>query len=172
MSLVFELFQIITLRRAPQDLSYDPVAAALSFAGLLAISFFINSMMSQYSHPLGYAMVQGCTQAVAIYGLLRWRNKSVRFVQTVTALFGTTVILQMLALIALQSSLFASATILLSIWNFYLMIIILRASLECSSLQSVVYTIAYHFIVVLVLILIYPNFPAEITALANSSPKS
>ncbi len=168
MPLVLELFQIITLQRSPQDLRYDQVAAALSFGGLVAMSFFINSMMVEYTAPLGYAIVQSCSQAIAIYGLLQWRKKSVRYVQTITALFGTTVILQMLTLVALQSSLFATSSVLFSIWNFYLMIIILRAALECTPLQAVIYTVAYHFLTVLVLIMIYPNFPAEIASIANT----
>jgi len=170
MSLVLELFQIITLKRKPQDLSYDQVAAILSFVSLITMGFFINGMMSAYSQPLGYAIVHSSTQAVVVYGLLRWNNKSLRFVQTITALFGTTVILQMLSLIALQSSLFAATSLLLSMWNIYLVIIILRTALDCTTLVSIAYTIiGYHLVSMLVLILIYPNFPAEITAfLANS----
>ena len=172
MPIVIELLQIITLQRTPQDLRYDQVAAVLSFLGLLTMSYFINSMMVEYTTPLGYAIVQSCCQAVVIYGLLKWRDKSMRYVQTVTALFGTTVILQMLTLVALQSSLFAAASILFSIWNFYLMIIILQAALDCSPLRSVIFTVAYHFITVMVLIIIYPNFPAEIAAMANASGSS
>lgn len=172
MPIVIELLQIITLQRAPQDLRYDQGAAVLSFLGLLAMSYFINGMMVEYTAPLGYAIVQSCCQAVVIYGLLKWRDKSMRYVQTVSALFGTTVILQMLTLVALQSSLFAAASILFSIWNFYLMIIILQAALDCSPLRSVIFTVAYHFITVMVLIIIYPNFPAEIAAMANPSGSS
>lgn len=172
MPIVLELIQIITLQRAPQDLRYDQVAAALSFLGLMAMSYFINGMMDAYTSPLGYAIVQSCCQAVVIYGLLKWREKSVRYVQTITALFGTTVILQMLTLVALQSSLLAPATILFSIWNFYLMIIILQAALDCSAIRSVIFTVAYHFITVMVLIIVYPNFPAEITAMAGANSGS
>jgi len=172
MPIVLELLQIITLQRAPQDLRYDQVAAALSFLALIAMSYFINGMMVEYTAPLGYAIVQSCCQAIIIYGLLRWRDKSVRYVQTITALFGTTVILNMLTLVALRSSLFAAATLLFSVWNFYLMVIILQAALDCSIIRSVILTVAYHFVTVLVLIMIYPNFPEEITAMMNASRAS
>ena len=169
MTLVFELFQIITLQRTPQDLRYDQVAAAISFASLIAMSFYINAMETKYSEPLGYAIVHWCSQAAAIYGLLKWRHKTMRYVQTITALFGTTVILQVLTLLALQSSLFAVTSLFFSVWNVYLMVIILRAALDSSTLQSVVYTVGYHFVTVLILILIYPDFPAEITAIIQPS---
>ena len=165
MSIVVQLFEIVIRRREPQDIDYDITAAALSFAAIVAMGFFITSIQTAYSKPLMYSFAQSVIHGLIVFVLLKFSNKENRYIQTITALFGVSVILQMVSLILLQVPEIASLTLLLSIWNFVLAVLILKAALECSTLQSVLLTIAYQMIALVMLVSLFPDLSSEFMSL-------
>jgi len=172
MNIALQLFEILIRRRQPEDLSYDINAAGLSFLAIVAMGYFITSMQAVYSQPLSYSIAQSITQGLAIYLVLKVANKENRFVQTITAIFGVSVILQMASLIILQIPSLAAATLFLTLWNFYLALLILKSALECSLLQSVVITIGYQVVVIFVLTLLFPELAKEFMSIVEESQKN
>lgn len=172
MTIVLQLFEILIRKRQPHDLDYDINAAALSFVCIVGLGYVITSMQAVYTKPLAYSITQTLTQGTLIYLLLKVANKETRFVQTITAIFGVSVLLQMTSLIFLQIPILAATSLLLTLWNFYLSVLILKAALECSVLQSVLLTIAYQFIVLFVLTLLYPELIKEFISLAEQMQKT
>ncbi|MBX2847624.1 MAG: hypothetical protein KTR16_04840 [Acidiferrobacterales bacterium] len=157
MKILVQLCEIIILKRRPQDISYDSSAAVIAFMATAATSYFSVVLANVFSQPLGYVMVQVVAQAIIFYGLLSITRKQVRFVQTMTALFGVTAILQFITLFLTQIPGLGGLSLLLAAWNFYLMIIILKEAIECSTLQSIILTILYHFVIGVILLLIFPE---------------
>lgn len=169
MNIALQLFEILIRRRQPQDLGYDVNAAALSFIAIIAMGYFITSMQVVYTQPLSYSIAQSLTQALVIYLVLRIANKENRFVQTITAIFGVSVILQMASLIILQVPGLAAATLFLTLWNFYLALLILKSALECSLAQSVFITIGYQVVVIFVLTLLFPELTKEFMSIVEEA---
>ncbi len=172
MTIVQQLFEILIRKRQPHDLDYDISAAVMSFVAIVGLGYVITSMQSVYTKPLAYSVTQSLTQAIVIYLLLKVAKKENRFVQTITAIFGVSVMLQMTSLIFLQVPILAATTLFLTLWNFYLSILILKAALECSILQSVMLTIGYQFIVLFVLTIFYPELIEEFMSLADQMKKT
>jgi hypothetical protein len=93
--------------------------------------------------------------------LLRSQNKTGRFVQTITALFGITVIATMVSVIMSITVILQLALPFLLVWSIYIMVLILRSALDSTMIGSVMLTIGYNAIGYLVVILLFPSFQAE-----------
>ncbi|MDB4511998.1 hypothetical protein N9060_00905 [Arenicella sp.] len=157
MKILIQLFEIIILRRRPQDILYDSSAAVITFMAAIATSYFSVVLAGSFAQPLAFVVAQVVTQAVIFYCLLAIARKQGRFVQTITALFGVSAILQFVALIILQLPGLSILGLIVTAWNFYLMIIILREAIDCSTLQSILITVLYHFIIGFVLLMLFPD---------------
>ncbi len=157
MKILTQLFEIIILKRRPQDILYDSSAAVIALVATIATSYFSIVLAGTFSQPLGFVVVQVVTQAVIFYLLLSITQKKVRFIQTITALFGVSAILQFIALIIMQLPGLGVMGLILTAWNFYIMILILREAIDCTTLQSIIITIIYHFIIGLVLLMLFPD---------------
>lgn len=171
MSIVLQLFEIIIRRRQPQDIDYDIVAAVLGFGALVATNYFITSLQPIYSKPLVYSFTQSTVLAIILYGILKLANKEQRSVQTLTAIFGVTAILQMSTLLIFQVPILSPMTLLLGLWDVYLSMLILKAALECSLLQSVLLTVGYKILVAVILILFFPEFINESFSILEQAQK-
>lgn len=158
MKILIQLFEIIILKRRPQDISYDSSAAVIALMATITTSYFSVAMANIFSQPLGYVLVQAIAQGVIFYLLLSITRKQGRFTQTITALFGVSAILQFVTLLFTQVPGLSGLTLLLVAWNFYLMILILKEAIECSTLQSIIITILYHFIIGVILLMVFPEF--------------
>lgn len=169
MNILTQLFQIIILKRQPQDISYDVSAAALAFLAALASSYFGVVATGGFSQPFPFVLAQGITQAVIFYLLLTITKKQVRFVQTITALFGVSAILQFISLIALQAPGLGILGLAVTSWNFYLMILILKEAIDCTVLQSIIITILYHFVIGVVLLMLFPDIFEKMQAMIDAS---
>jgi hypothetical protein len=55
-----------------------------------------------------------------------------------------------------------------TIWNFLLVVFILRAALECSTLKAGLLTIAYHLFMGIMVAMIFPKFPLELQAMLEA----
>ena len=173
MNIVLQLFQIITLRRRPSDIGYDLTAAVMAFLAAVFSGYFqIVANQSFTTPPLPFVVTQALAQAGIFWLLLRIRNKQSRFVQTITALFGVAAILQFIGLLIIQVPALIIFGIMITAWNFYLMIIILSEAIDCSVIQSVLITIAYHFVIGVLLLMIFPDLFEQMQAAIKAAPSS
>ena len=172
MTILIELFEIILLKRKPQDISFDAVSAITAFAAAVAVSYFSVIAANVVSQPLPFVLSQAVTQALVFYCLLLITKKQNRFTQTITALFGVSAILQSIGFLTLILPGLAVVGLILTSWNFYLMIIILRAAIECNTLQSIGITILYHFVIGVVLYTLFPEIFERMQELMEASAQS
>ena len=171
MTIVTQLFQILTLQRRPSDINYDSSAAALAFLASITTSYFqftANTIFDQA--PLPFVLAQSIAHAGIFWLLLRIRNKEIRFVQTITALFGVAAILQFLQLAVMLVPALIIVGVVLNAWNFYMMILILSEAIDCSIWQSIMITIAYLFAIGLLLLMLFPEMFDQMQAVLEAAP--
>lgn len=171
MNILTQLLQIISLRRRPQDIDYDEFSAFFYVGMAIGVGYILNTVPGFYTRPFQYSLVQNLMQAVALYGILAINGKGPRFVQTCTTLFGVSAILQTASLLTLVVPGLAIFSLFLTIWVFYLTIIILRESLDSSTLMAVFVAIAIGFVSVAAVLMIYPDFLDEAVTLYEQARK-
>lgn len=172
MQIIRQLFEIIIRKRQPQDLDYNSAAALISLISSIAIGYMVYSVIPQISKPLMYNIAMVLLQTVAIYGFLAINQKATRFIQTITAIFGVTVILQIITVGLGQLGVLASFAFLVTLWNLILVVFIMRTALECSTIKAVFVTLGYHLFMGIVMSLIFPNFPGELQAMLEAAQNS
>ena len=165
MTILFQLLEIITLRRQPQDLQYDETAAAFYVVLTIGLGYLTNVIAEQYSAPLAYSLTQNGALALALFGVLAINGKRIRFVQTCTAMFGVSALLGLLTLAIVYIPGLAIFTLLVSGWGLYLMVLIMREALECSTMRALLIVIGIQILSVMVLLLVFPNFLNELQSL-------
>ena len=155
MRALFELFlAICLLRKGPQDVPVSPVLLRLTLlsygiSGVLIPLLDVDLLTALALTVLDIALLTGLT-----YGVLTLGHYPSRFTQTLTALFGTGALLQLLALPLLfllkQETVNASAPawlvllwLGLFIWGIVIMAHILRHALSTSLGVGVLYSLAY-----------------------------
>ncbi|MEM7361140.1 MAG: hypothetical protein AAF431_18780 [Pseudomonadota bacterium] len=171
MNILTQLLEIIFLKRQPQDIDYDEFSAFFYVAMAIGVGYIINTISGAYSRPLQYSLVQNVMQAVALYGILAINKKGNRFIQSCTTLFGVSAILQLVSLTSILIPGLAIFSLFLAGWVFYLTIIILRESLESSTLMAVFVAISIGFVSVAAVIMIYPDFLTEFVAIYEQAQK-
>ncbi len=160
--LLLAFFDICRLVKRPQDIpaSRNLLTLCLVLYGLLSIQ------LASLSQPLDKAVLAGVLEVVLImlfsFALLQISGKSARWVQTVTALSGTGVIISIIALPlylfigigsdnTVNSSGFQVFGLLflaiLACWNIAIMGHILRHALDINMFLAVVLAIAYIWII-------------------------
>ena len=157
MNIFNQLIQIITLQRRPSDIDYNETALALAFAGAVGSGYlFAGAFLQVFSElskvvltrpPLWLIVIQLLTQCGFFYLLLKYNEKENRFVQTVTALFGITALLQLICFVSLQVPQLLIVTPLAIGWNIYLMVTVLSQAIECSLGKALLIIIAYNLTV-------------------------
>ncbi len=173
MNIALQLLEIIGLKRKPSEIAYDQTAAFLVFAVSIATAYFqLRSNKEFPSSAMSFALAQAIVQGTVFWFLLKIRNRENRFVQTMTALFGTTAILQFVALILMQVPAMAILGIFLTGWSIYIMVLILSEAIDVNILQSLLITIAYHFLIGLVLIMLFPEFLEQVRVAVEASAKA
>ena len=158
MNILLQLFEIISLKRKPSEISFDQTAAIIAFIAAIASTYYQLVASQTFTQAsLQFVVTQASAQALIFWLLLKARGKENRFVQTATALFGTAAILQFVALIIILVPALAILGLFLTAWSFYLMVLILSEAIDCSMLQSILITIAYHFVIGLLLLMLFPE---------------
>lgn len=168
MQIIRQLIEIILRKRQPQDLAYDLNAAVIGAVGITGLGYLVYSKMPGISQPLFYNAAMVVFQAIGIYALLAMNNKANRFVQTITAIFGVSLILQVLTIASGQIPILAMFGLILTVWNFILIVFILRSALECSTLKATLLTFAYHFFMGILMVMVFPKFPLELQAVLET----
>jgi hypothetical protein len=164
MSIVTQLLQIILRKRQPQDLEYSVTAAVVVVFGQFVMQAAIMSGAQQYSQPIAYGLVYTIANMVGVLLLLSIYKKQARFVQCISALLGVSLILQIMSIFAFSSGILAFTGVMIWFWNMYLLVLILRASLDCSLMTWILLTIAYHFFVGFAMIMVFPDLQTEIVS--------
>lgn len=162
MHIFSQLFEILILRRKVADLEYNPNVALLAGAVLVAVGAYVNSLSPELSRPFTLSFAQYAVQALLLYGLLALQAKGGRFVQTISALYGVTVMIQLASLVTISIPGMVILGLSLTIWNFYISIVILRDSLETSTLVGLLWILALNAVSVVILMTLFPDFQAMI----------
>ena len=157
MNVLNQLLQIITLQRRPSDIDYSETALALAFAAAVCSGYlFAGAFLQVFSEiskvaltrpPFWLLVIQLLTQSGFFYLLLKYNNKENRFVQTATALFGITALMQLICFASLQVPQLLIVTPLAIGWNIYLMVAVLSQAIECSLGKALLIIIAYNLTV-------------------------
>ena len=168
MHIIQQLFEIIVRKRQPQDLAYSLNAAIVTVSLTVALGTAAFASVPNFSMPFAYNITLSLAQALMIYAILALSNKSNRYVQTITALFGVSLILQLLKIVAVMVGFLSGLSLVFTIWNLVLIVLIFRAALDCSTPQAIVKTIAYHFLAAMTLYLLFPNFSNELLEVLNA----
>lgn len=168
MQIIRQLLEIILRKRQPQDLSHSLNAAIICCIGIAAMGTAVYSQIPTITQPFIYNVAMVIFQAVGIYALLGISNKTSRYIQTITAIFGVSLILQILTIAVGQISFLAPLSLFFTIWNFVLVVFILRAALESSTGKAVLLTMAYHLFMGVMMAIIFPKFPLELQAILES----
>jgi len=172
MNIIIQLIEVIILKRRPSDVTFDPTAAALAICASAATSYFQVVFANVFSNALTYIIAQTLLSAIVIFGILSLAQKKERLIQTYTALFGVSAILQFVSLIILQVPVLSVFGLLITIWNFYLMILILKEAIDCTLLQSIFLTLGYHFIIGFVLLSLFPEMFEQMQSILINTQES
>lgn len=143
---------LAVLRAKPQDLS----ASRGLLAAAVALDAGVNFAMNELDTALGQKFVTVGVQVLLLgafaYGALQWRGFGNRFLQTATALFGTSIITSLVAWAALSplgpepqfTSTYARLVLVtLSFWTLAVMANILRYALEVSLAVAALLSFTY-----------------------------
>lgn len=169
MQIIRQLIEIILRKRQPEDLSYNLNAAIVSILSVVALGYAVYSKMPQITQPLAYNIAMVALQVLGIYGLLAMNQKSMRFVQTATAIFGTSVILQILTIGSGLIPALAPLGLAMTVWNFALIVFIVRSALECKTFKAIALTIGYHLLMGILMVMIFPKFPLELQSILEAA---
>ena len=165
MNIVVQLLQIITLKRSPSDISYDPNTAVMAFIAAVAISFLQLLASQQISTPLPFVTTQNLAQAAVFWLILRINDKENRYIQAATALFGVSAMLQLVVLALMQVPTMIVFGVIISGWNFYLLALILSTAIDAGIGRSLIITFAYH---IAIGFLLTPLFPEQYEQIQNA----
>jgi len=133
----------------------------LIITGLLLIVTAIlgDQMNNDFSGRLIFALSQVAILTATVWGVLAFNQKSERAQQTLTALYGTSVLIQLAVwpfrnwLLSMpeeaqkQATLPLFAIVVLAIWSFVVMVHIYRNALDCSRGKAILMSVITQMIV-------------------------
>ena len=143
------LLKICFFKAKPQDLPTGKQWMFIS-AALIVGATILASMNKQSSHQIvSFALAQVALYALIIWLILKLKGMQTRWLQTITALFGTSFLLQLLAIpFSSDINTIDSGTIkisndlliifVISIWNLFIVAFILKQALENSFFAALV----------------------------------
>lgn len=143
---------LAVLRAKPQDLRASQALLATVVALDAAVNFAMNEFNAAVGQKLAIVGVQVLLLGAFAYGALQWRGFGNRFLQTATALFGTSIITSLVAWAALSplgpepqftSTYVRLVLVALSFWTLAVMANILRHALEISLLVAALLSFTY-----------------------------
>lgn len=141
---------IALLRGKPQDAPASPVVLGVVLALDIATTYFLidgNIAGARFDA----VVIHTFALALLVYGALRWRGLSARFVQTANALFGGGIVVTLVAWVIItalrvpfdiENPNFMLLTLLLSLWVLAIMAQVLRHALEVPLAVAVLTTFA------------------------------
>ena len=161
MNIFLQLVQILLLRRRPQDLEFDQFAAAFYAVAAAGLTFITSAQAGVFSQPLLISIVQTVSQAGLLFLFLRIANRSQRFVQTCTAMFGISAILSAFMWLLTQAPGLSLLVPFLVVWSIVITILILRDAFDATTLKAFFIMLAMGMLSVLVVMLLVPSYVTE-----------
>lgn len=161
MQIIKQLYEIALRKREPADLNYSLETAIILTMTIIFLRYVSFAQMESLSSPAFYAVLSIIGELALIYALLKSKQKNNRFVQTVTALFGVTLLMSTVILLVAVIPIVQLTILFLMIWSLYLMIVILRSALDCSTPVAILLTIAYNAAGYLLVVILMPKFQTE-----------
>lgn len=172
MNILTQLFQIILLKRQPEDIDHNQSFALIFLVTAIGLTYVVNSVSGFYSQPLGYGIVQNLAQAGLLYLALSLAKKQNRFIQTCTALFGISSIMLLFAVIVQAVPALALIGVMLNGWVIYLSIKIIRAAFNINILSAIFLTISISLFSVIAVSVVYPEFITETQAIITQQAQA
>lgn len=161
MNIFQQLVQIILRQRQPQDIDFDQNAAIFYVVATAGINYITSAQSGAFTQPLLISVVQTLAQAGVLFLFLKIANKSSRFVQTATALFGITAILSILVWVIAQIGVLSLLAFILLVWSFVLTVLILRAAFDTKLILAFLLTVALGAASVMITLLVIPDYVTE-----------
>ena len=151
MQAIQQLFDIIFRKRSVSDLNYDPSIALVGAAVLIASGAFANSLSGAFESPLWITFVQYFINTGLLVGLLFLYQKGNRAVQVLSALYGTTAILQCIAISTQLVPLLGLISVIATLWSFVISVLILKEGLESSGIMALLWTLSVSAATILIM---------------------
>ena len=160
------LVDLCLFQAKPQDFPYSPGWMLLTATVLCAAIYVSNPAQDETSAVVGLiAIVHVVTYGFALWVALRMRSKPERFVQTVTTIFGSAALLQLVDwpfvnwLVKVQNTPSAQFPLLvifgLGIWTFAVAVNINRHALEVTIGQSILITLGMQVFSALIVFILF-----------------
>jgi len=157
MNIIRQLFEIILNKRAPENIDYNVNAVfVLCFLSFIQ-AFFALKTINELSQPVFYALILVSAQVIAYALLLKTHKKENRLVQTLTALIGISVILQIPTFIFSLVPALNLMSLIIQIYAFVISIRILKASFSCPTYLAVIIYFSVSIFALLLLFILTPS---------------
>ena len=168
-SLLILFFDLIRLRRGPQDLPASQNLLTITGFLLIVTAILGDQMNNDFSGRLVFALCQVAILTATVWGILALNQKSERVVQTLTAFYGTSVLIQLLVwpfrswLLSMpeearqQATVPLFAVVVFAIWSFVVMVHIYRNALDSSRGKAILMSIITQMIIGLSMLTLFSN---------------
>lgn len=168
-SLLITFLDLLRLRRGPQDLPTSQNLLIISGFLLIVTAILGDHMNTDLTSKLIFAVTQVVILTATVWIILSISKKAERATQTLTAFYGTSVLMQLVVwpfrtwLMSMseeaqqQASLPLFAVILLAVWSFVVMVHIYRNALESSRGKAILISIITQMVVGMSMLTLFAN---------------
>ena len=168
-SIILLFVDLIRLRRGPQDLPASQQLLIITGILLVVTAVLGDHINSDFVGRLVFALTQVAILTVTVWIILSLNQKSERAVQTLTAFYGTSTLIQLVVwpfrtwMLALgeeaqeQASIPLFAVVLLAVWSFVVMVHIYRHALDISRGKAILISIITQLIVGMSMLTLFAN---------------
>ncbi|GMR05654.1 MAG: hypothetical protein BMS9Abin25_0229 [Gammaproteobacteria bacterium] len=168
-SLLILFIDLIRLRRGPQDLPASQNLLIITGFLLIVTAILGDHMNEDFTGKLIFALTQIVILTAIVWGILALNKKSERTVQTLTAFYGTSVLIQLFVWpfrswlqsmseeTQKQATIPLFAIVVLAIWSFVVMVYIYHNALDCSRGKAILMSILTQLIVGMVMLTLFAS---------------
>ena len=168
-SILLVFFDLLRLRRGPQDLPASQNLLIISGFLLIVTAILGDHMNTDFTSRLIFAVTQVVILTATVWIILSINKKAERAIQTLTAFYGTSVLMQLVVWpfrtwllstgedIQQQASLPLFAVIALAIWSFVVMVHIYRNALDSSRGKAILISIVTQMVVGMSMLTLFAN---------------
>lgn len=169
MNILNQLIEIIFWKRHPKDIDYNVKAASIAYFMTTILMYSLFDIIPEYTRPIAYSLSFTSTALIPLYLLLKLKKKESRFIQTVTALCGTSLILIYISVALSLVPLISILSLIPILYLPFIMATVIKSSLDCSFIASIAALFAFYFIANTSLQLFFPQFTSETLALLEAT---
>jgi hypothetical protein len=168
-SILILFIDLIRLRRGPQDLPSSQGLLITAGFFLVVTAILGDHFNNDFGNRLIFALSQVAILTATVWVILALNQKAERVVQTLTAFYGTSVIIQLMVwpfrswLLSLSEEAQQQATlpllvvVALAIWSFVVMVHIYRNALDSSRGKAILVSIITQLIVGMSILILFSD---------------